>query len=168
MLRRLVDSDADCLASLANNRKIWDNVRDYFPHPYTEEHAENFIDFTGRENPALTFGVEYKGSLVGVAGLVNQTDVYRLSAEIGFWIGEPCWGKGIAPKAVDLLVSYGFSVLKLIRIYAGIFEYNKASQRVLEKCGFEKEGVFKNSVIKNGKIYNEIRFGITKPTSDRH
>lgn len=161
-LRRLDKSDIGRLAELANNKKIWDNVRDYFSHPYSVQDAEKFIEMISMEDPPATFGIRFKGELAGVAGLVGQSDVYRLNAEIGYWIGEPFWGKGIASKAVNLLTSYGFEKLGLERIYSGIFDYNKASKRVLEKCGFQFEGVFERAIIKNGQILDEFRYSKLK------
>ena len=157
-IRSLESSDRSELAKLANNKKIWDNLRDYIPFPYKEEDAEFFINSTLKEEPKQTFGIEFNGKLYGVIGLVVQKDVYKKSAEIGYWIGEQYWGKGVATKAVELISEYGFDKLGLIRIYAGVFEYNIASMRVLEKNGFEKEGIFKNAVCKNDKIYDEHRF----------
>jgi RimJ/RimL family protein N-acetyltransferase len=93
---------------------------------------------------------------------VPQTDIYRLGAEIGYWIGEPYWGQGIATKAVELVTEYGFNRLGLERIYSGVFDFNKASQKVLEKSGFTLEGIFKKSVIKNGRIINEYRYAKIK------
>ena len=90
--------------------------------------------------------------------MVIQKDVYQKSAEIGYWIGEPFWGKGIATKAVELITKYGFDELNLNRIYTGVFEYNIVSMKVLEKNGFQKEGIFKNAVLKNDKVYDEHRF----------
>jgi RimJ/RimL family protein N-acetyltransferase len=115
------------------------------------------------ENPPCTFAIEYMGELAGCIGLVKQTDVYKLSAEIGYWIGEPYWGLGIATTAVELLTEYGFHQLGLVRIYSGVFDFNKASQRVLEKAGYQLEGIFEKSVIKNGKICNEYRYAKTCP-----
>jgi len=161
-LRELLSSDKERLAELANNKKIWDNVRDYFPHPYTEKDAIEFIGICAKENPKTTFAIEFQKEFVGVAGLVLQTDVYRKTAEIGYWIGEPYWNKGIGTMAVKLLLNYGFNSLKLHRIFTGVFEYNKASQKVLEKCGFRLEGVFEKSVFKNDAIVDEYRYGIVK------
>ena len=157
-LRPLALSDKSALAQLANNKKIWDNVRDYLPHPYGETDAEEFINLTLNEDPKQTFAIEFRGALAGVVGLVVQTDVYRKSAEIGYWIGEPFWNKGIATKAVGLITQYGFENLGLNRIYAGIFEYNKASMVVLEKNGFKQEGISKSAVLKNGKVWDEYRY----------
>ena len=157
-IRPLKLSDKTELARLANNKKIWDNLRNYIPFPYKESDADFFINLTTEENPKQTFGIEYGGKLSGVIGLVIQKDVYKKSAEIGYWIGEPFWGNGIATKAVELITEYGFDKLDLNRIYTGVFEYNIASMKVLEKNGFDKEGIFKNAVFKNNKVCNEHRF----------
>lgn len=162
-LRELRYDDRQKLSELANNKKIWDKVRDFFPHPYTLENAIQFIELCSKENPKLTFAIEYYDNIVGVIGLVPQSDVHRLSAEIGYWIGEPYWNKGIATTAVRLMLNYGFNTLQLQRIYTGVFDDNKASQRILEKCGFEFEGIFRKAVIKNDKIIDEYRYGITQP-----
>ncbi|MCB0628356.1 MAG: GNAT family protein [Saprospiraceae bacterium] len=151
-------TDKTRLADLVNNRKIWNNVRDMLPHPYAESDAEFFIGTTFKEEPQKTFAIEYEGQLCGMTGLHPQEDVYRLSAELGYWIGEPYWGKGIASQAVALITQYGFDKLDLVRIYAGVFEYNTASMRVLEKNGFVKEGVLRKAIIKNGAIWDEHRF----------
>ena len=157
-IRPLTQLDKPVLANLANNRKIWNNLRDYIPFPYKISDAEAFINTTEQQNPRSTFAIEYNGKFAGVIGLVIQKDVYRRSAEIGYWIGEPYWGKGIATKALALVTEYGFKKLDLIRIYSGVFEFNKASMRVLEKNGYELEGIFKNAVVKNDNVCNEHRF----------
>jgi len=157
-LRRLNLSDVSKLAKLANNKNIWNNLRDRMPYPYNENDAEFFIKLTEQENPKQTFGIEYNEKLCGVIGLIVQNDVYRKSAEIGYWIGEPYWGKGIATIAVELITNSGFNTLNLNRIYAGVFEYNITSMHVLEKNGFKKEGVFKKSVLKNEKFFDEHRY----------
>lgn len=157
-IRPLLIADKTQMAQLANNKKIWDNVRDYFPHPYSEKDAEAFITSQNKEVHTGNFAIECNGNFSGVIGLILQKDVYRKSAEIGYWIGEPFWGKGIATKAIELIVKYAFEELKLIRVYAGVFEYNTASMKVLEKNGFQKEGVSKNAVFKNDKIWNEHKY----------
>ena len=153
------------MATLINNKKIIDNLRDVIPFPYTEYDAENFIYAHENERPILTFAIEYEKNFCGVIGLVRQTDVYRFTAEIGYWIGEPYWNKEIASQAVRLISTYAFNELNLIRIHAGIFEYNNASMRVLEKCGYEKDGIFKKSVIKNGLIWDEHRYSLVNNKS---
>lgn len=157
-LRPLKHSDRTQLAKLANNKNIWDNLRDYIPYPYDENDADYFINLTLQEEPKQNFGITYNNELCGVIGVILQKDVYRKSGEIGYWIGEPYWGKGIATKAVELITTYGFDKLQLHRIYAGVFDYNTASIKVLEKNGFQPEGIFKNAIFKNEKLYDEHRF----------
>jgi len=162
ILRPLTDNDKDELARLANNKKIWDNLRDLMPHPYTTDNAIFFINMTKQEDPQMTFAIEYDRKLCGVIGLTRQQDVYKNTAEIGYWIGEPYWNKGIATEAVKLITDYGLNQLDLVRIHTGIFEYNISSMKVLEKCGYKKEAVFEKSVVKNGQIWNEHRYSKTK------
>jgi len=96
---------------------------------------------------------------VGTISLDRDEDVYKHTAEIGYWIGEPYWGKGIVTTAVELITDYGFDQLKLKRIHTGIYEYNKASIRILEKCGYKFEGIFEKNVFKDGEFYDEYRYG---------
>lgn len=161
-LRNLYIQDKVKLAELANTKYIWDNVRDFFPHPYTEKDAKEFIELCNSEKPKVTFAIDLGKELVGVTGLELQKDVYRKSAEIGYWVGEAYRNKGVATEAVKLMVNYGFEKLNLNRIYSGVFEYNRASQKVLLKCGFTYEGKFTNAVIKNNKVINELRYAILR------
>ncbi len=162
-LRTLEFSDKEKLVTIANNKNIWDYLRDYMPYPYYEKDAIFFIELTEKENPKQTFGIiTEKGELCGIIGLVLQKDVYRLTAEIGYWLGEEYWGKGIATKAIELITTYGFEQLKLERIHTGVFDFNIASMKALEKNGYNKEGIFRNSIIKNGEIYDEHRYAKLK------
>ena len=161
-LRPLRNQDKHELTELANNKKVADNLKDAFPHPYNESHAEFFIELSSKNQPSTNLAIEYEGRLCGVIGLVQQQDVYRRSAEIGYWIGEPYWNKGIATIAVRLMTDYGFNTLNLIRIHTGVFAYNVASIRVLEKNGYEKEGVFRKAITKNGKVWDEHRYAKIK------
>lgn len=90
--------------------------------------------------------------------IIEQSDIYRHSAELGYWLGEPYWGKGIVTEAVKMISSYGFNELKIERIFAGVFDFNKASINVLQKNGYQLEGISKNGVIKNNIIRDEHRF----------
>lgn len=163
ILHPLCLSDAVRLAELANNKKISVNLRDGFPHPYTLADAENFLQKFTNQDPVTFFGIDFNGEYVGNISLVPGQDVYRKSAEIGYFIGEPYWNKGIVSIAVNLITEYGFSYLDIIRIHTGVFEYNTASQRVLEKCGFVKEGIFRKSVFKQGRLWDEVRYAKLKP-----
>lgn len=161
-LRELSEEDIPLLAKYANNVKVSINLRDGFPHPYTIDDAKKFVKMVKAQNPVTFFAIEYNGEYVGNISLSVGTDVYRKSAEIGYFIGEPFWNKGIVTKAVNLIVDFGFSHLDIVRIHTGIYEYNKPSQRVMEKCGFKKEGIFEKSICKNNRMFNEVRYAKLK------
>lgn len=157
-LRPFRPEDKERLAELANNEKISVNLRDGFPHPYTLANAEKFLEMAISKEPLQMFAIEYEGEYVGNIGIHLKSDVYRMGAEIGYFLGEPYWNKGIMSRAVNLVCDYGFRELNLIRIDTGVFEFNPASMRVLEKCGFVREAVFRKSVTKKGKIWDEVRY----------
>lgn len=161
-LRPLQMSDAKTLALLANDKRIWDNLRDYFPHPYGLPDARSFIKMKNQEDPTHTFSVCYHEEFAGIAGLNTQQDVYRKSKEIGYWLGAPFWGKGIATQAVKLLCAYAFENLDCNRIHTGVFSNNPASMKVLENAGFTKEGVFKDAVWKNNDFWDEHRYAMLR------
>ena len=158
LLRPFRMDDADLITELANNEKISRNLRDGFPYPYTRNDAVRFISHCLAMPVTTFFAIEYKGSYAGNISLSPCSDVYRKSAEIGYFIGEPFWNKGIATAAVNLITDFGFRELGLARIHTGVYEYNPASQHVLEKCGYVKEGVFRKSIFKMGQLWDEVRF----------
>jgi len=157
-LRKLKTSDKSVIAKQLNNKKIWDNLTNKIPFPYTERDAEIFLKFTERDKNHKAFAIEFNMEFCGIIGLIKQKDVYEKSAELGYWIGEPFWNKGIATKAIQLITDYGFKNLDIIRIYSSVFEYNIASMKVLEKNGYKKEGVFQKAIFKNNKIWDEHRY----------
>ena len=159
-LRSFTLDDAAAMTALADNPLIAQNLRDGFPNPYTLQDAERFLKMATSMDPQSFFAIEYQGVYVGNISLMPGTDVYRKSAEIGYFIGEPYWGKGIATAAVKLIIDYGFKQLGLSRIHTGVYEYNPASMHVLEKCGFQKEGVFRKSVFKKGQLWDEVRYAL--------
>lgn len=110
----------------------------------------------------MTFGIFREKELCGVIGLKPQSDIYRMSVEVGYWIGEPYWGQGIAHQALEQIISFGFAELSINRIFAAVFSQNAASIKVLEKAGFQKEGILKKAVFKNGEFLDEIRYGLLK------
>jgi len=160
-LRPFCRDDGPRMAELANNEKIAVNLRDGFPHPYTLADAEKFIEMA-LSKPDQIFAIEFEGEYVGNIGVHKKSDVYRYGAEIGYFLGEPYWNKGIMQRAVNLVCDYAFRELDIIRIDTGVFEFNPASMSVLEKCGFVKEAVFRKSVVKKGKIWNEVRYARLK------
>lgn len=161
-LRALEEADAPVLQALADNRNIFDRVRDFFPHPYSLSDAQNFIDFCRQSDPPVNLGITWQDKLAGVCGLVLQTDIYRHSAEIGFWLGEPYWNQGIASGAVNLLLRYAFEQFQVERVYAGVFSNNPASARVLERNGFIEEGRMRQGIVKNGEFLDEVRYGLLR------
>lgn len=157
-IRRFRRNDKFRMAEIANNEKVAVNLRDAFPSPYTVEDAQKFISMCLRQKPYQVFAIEFEGEYVGNIGLHPQDDVYRKTAELGYFIGETYWHKGITPRAVNLICDYGFRELNIIKVFSGVFSFNTASQRVLEKCGFDREAVLRNAVIKKGQIWDEIRY----------
>ncbi len=165
-LRALKDADSAAMAQFANNKKVVDNLRDLIPFPYAEKDAVTFISLVKDQQPLMIFGIEFNGQFCGIIGLTAQTDVYRNSAEIGYWLGEPFWNKGILTIAAGLVTHYAFGQLGYTRIFTGVFEYNIPSMRVLEKNGFIKEGIFEKSIFKKGRFWNEHRYAKIKATED--
>lgn len=161
-LRKLNDNDADTITNLINNQKILSNLRDVVPFPYHLKDAIGFIRLSKISKSLFTFAITINNDLIGVIGLTLQDDIYKHSAEIGYWIGEPYWSQGIGTKAVALLSEYAFSELEIMRLYAGVFEHNEASMRVLEKCGYQKEGISRGGIIKNNQILDEHRYALLK------
>jgi RimJ/RimL family protein N-acetyltransferase len=161
VLRPWAAGDEPSLVRHANNYKIWRNLRDGFPHPYTLADAEQWISFAQQKSPQTLFAVEVGGEAIGSVGLFPKSDIERLSAEIGYWIGEAIWGKGIATAAVRTLSSYGFRELGLTRIYAVPLDSNPASIRVLEKAGYVREGMMRRSAIKEGIILDQVLYAVT-------
>ncbi len=154
--------DAEKLALLANNPNIAKNLRDSFPNPYTVEHAKQFITMALSKEPQTIFAIEYGGNLVGGIGLHPQNDIYRTNAELGYWIGENFWGKGIVAKAIMKILAIGFSLPNIERIFAVPFGSNIGSQRVLEKTGFTLEAKLSKTLIKNGVYEDELIYAIRK------
>lgn len=161
-LRNWQEKDIRSLTRNANNKKIWDNLRDEFPFPYTEMAAKEWIKIANQNNPLTSFAIVYKGSAVGGIGIVLQTDVFRKNAEIGYWLGEDYWNKGIMTKTLKAITDYAFSTFDIVRIFAHVFESNVSSARVLEKAGFTLEARLKKSIIKNNKIQDCLIYSLLK------
>jgi ribosomal-protein-alanine N-acetyltransferase len=155
ILRQWQKEDAAALANIANNRNIWNNVRDRLPQPYTVSDAQQWIEFSKTNTIHKNFAVVCNNELVGSAGCIRKEDVYRKSIEIGYFIGERFWGKGIATQAVRLLVEYIWQNFDVVRIYAEVFEHNKASMKVLQKNDFYLECIHRKAAIKNNVILDD-------------
>ena len=161
-LRPWKPGDEESLVRHANNRVIWRNLRDAFPHPYTLANAQHWIRSANPATPVTNFAIVVDGTAVGGIGLVLKDDVFRRSAEIGYWLGEEYWGRGIVTEAVRAVTDYAFAAFDLCRVYAGVFEWNPASMRVLEKAGYEYECRMRKSVFKDGEIIDELIYAIVR------
>ena len=146
----------------ANNRNIWINLRDIFPHPYTLEDAHAFLNIVTQENPELAFAIATASEPIGCIGLRLGQDVHRKTAELGYWLGEPYWGRGIMTEAVTEFSRYAFATFGLERLFAEPFESNQASIRVLEKAGFVREALMRASILKDGRIQNSFLYARTR------
>jgi ribosomal-protein-alanine N-acetyltransferase len=157
---------ADDVASLvthANNRRIWINLRDRFPHPYTKSDGQTFIRASRKMQPESNFAISLDGAAIGGIGFHLQSDVDRVSAEIGYWLGEPFWGRGIAAEALAAVTRYAIDAHGLTRLFALPFAYNAASCRVLEKAGYLLEARLRRSAIKNGAIVDQLQYAYVTP-----
>ena len=158
--------DAPALSRNANNPKIAVNLRDSFPHPYTLSDAESFLTRVDSQKPRTSFAIATASEAIGSIGLMLGQDVHHLTAELGYWLAESYWGRGIMTSAATEVSDYGFREFGLNRIYALPYAHNLASMRVLEKAGFTFEGRLRASVVKGGKIldqnmYAKVRQDIT-------
>jgi RimJ/RimL family protein N-acetyltransferase len=161
-IRSLRPEDAESLAAFANNRNIWRNLNEGFPHPYTVEDARAWIEFASQESPEQNFAIASGSNVIGGIGLKLRADVFRRSAEIGYWLGEPYWGRGIATIALRALTEYAFEQFDLVRIDAGVFEWNPASCRVLEKVGYVREARLRQSVTKDGQTIDRFLYALVR------
>jgi len=162
-IRSFAPDDVCALIRYADNRNVWLGLRDRFPHPYTAADAAAWLAALQRQEPETHFAIASAMELVGGIGLELQEDVHRHAAEIGYWLGEPFWGRGIATRAVQTLTGWAFGRFSLVRIYARVFSSNPASARVLEKCGYEAEGRCRLAVRKDGRWLDELIYARVNP-----
>ncbi len=158
VLRPWRQDDAASLVQQANNRRVAHNLRDAFPHPYTAEDATNWVAIANVAEPLRHFAIAVDGAAVGGIGLVIKDDVHRRSAEVGYWLGEAYWGRGIATEALRAISDYAFATFDLIRLFAGVFDWNPASARVLEKAGFEFEARHRRAITKGDRTGDELLY----------
>lgn len=150
--------DLDSLITHADNRNVWLNLRDRFPHPYTRRAGREFLRYARSQQPETTFAIAVNGEAVGGIGFTVLTDVERVSAEIGYWLGERFWGRGIVAEALVAVTKYAIETCRLTRVYALPFASNRASCRVLEKAGYTVEAHLRRSAIKDGQIVDQLQY----------
>lgn len=164
IIRKWKLSDAKDLAKALSNTKIQDNLRDGLPYPYTEQDGINYISamLSADKNEAFAFAITADSKVIGSISVFRQGNIHRQSAELGYYIAEEYWGKGIMTQAVKQICSYVFEKSDIIRIYAEPFAHNTASCRVLEKAGFKYEGTLRKNAVKNGEIIDMKIYSLLK------
>jgi len=164
LIRKWEPADAPDLALALNNPRILANLRDGLPYPYTEQDALDFISAMRASDEASTFAfaIVADGRVVGSIGAFRQGNIHSRTAELGYYIAEPLWGKGAMSRAVSLLCAHVFSHTDILRIYAEPFSYNAASRRVLEKNGFRHEGTLRQNAVKGGAVIDMEMYSLLR------
>jgi len=163
VVRPWVKSDAAALVRHANDRDVWRNLRDRFPHPYTDADAEGWLDWVTTTDPVTHFAIEVDGEALGGIGFTVLDDVHRRVAEIGYWVGRREWGRGLATEALRAVSAYAFAQHGLVRLQACVFAWNPASVRVLEKAGYSCEARLKHAVTKDGETTDMLIYALLRP-----
>jgi RimJ/RimL family protein N-acetyltransferase len=161
-LRPWTSGDLGSLVKYADNFNVAKYLTGLFPHPYTEDDGRRFIKMAMSGKPTNIFAIEVNGVAAGGIGVHPQQDIHCKTAELGYWLAEPFWGQGIVTHAVKEMVGYAFENFDIVRLYARPFSNNKASQRVLEKAGFDLEAIHRKSIFKNGEVLDELVFAIVR------
>lgn len=164
ILRKWQMLHVDSIAKYANSSKIADNLRDGFPYPYTLKDAREFVksSIAGDEKTQMLYAIEVDGEAVGSIGVFMASDVYRKSAELGYWLAEKYWGRGIMTLAVKEICKKAFKTFDIVRIFAEPFSHNLGSRAVLERAGFTLEGIMKKGAYKNGEFFDYCMYAIIK------
>jgi [ribosomal protein S5]-alanine N-acetyltransferase len=162
VIREWAPSDKAALVRFANNRNIWLNLGHVFPHPYTDADADAWFSLlAGMPEPTM-WAIEVDGLAVGSIGVRLGEGIYIQSAEFGYWLAEPYWGRGIMTEAVKAVSRYAMRRFDLVRLESPVFEWNPASMRVLEKCGFIREGVLRASAVKDGQLIDRVLYALVR------
>ena len=163
-IRKWLLSDAEDLTVAISNKKVQDNLRDGIPYPYTVQDGINFISamLSADENDTFAFAITINDKVVGSIGVFRKDNVHFRTAEMGYYIAEEFWGKGLGASAVRQICEYIFENTDIIRIFAEPFAYNIASCRVLEKSGFQYEGTLRSNAVKNGQVLDMKMYSLIK------
>ena len=155
-------ADKAALLRFANNRNVWRNLNDIFPHPYTEADADRWLALQAATPKRTAWAIEIEGQAAGGVGLTLREGMQRRSADFGYWLGEPYWGRGIMTEVVQAVAPQAMRAFGLVRLESWVFEWNPASMRVLEKCGFVREGVMRASAIKDGELIDRVMYAMVR------
>lgn len=163
-IRAFHPDDEPRLTELANNPRVTRYLRDHFPRPYTRHDAHYWITEGSSNALGQHFAICLNGDCIGGVGIYWGKDEYRFSGEVGYWLGERYWGKGYATEALNLLTEWLLTETELQRFYALVIELNHASMRVLEKCGYQLEGIHRSAICKHDVHYDEHVFSRLRPS----
>lgn len=165
-IRKWKQEDAVSLAAALSNKNVLNNLRDGLPYPYTKEDAKDYINAVQESDPDSTFAyaIDVDGRAVGSIGVFRQKNIHFRTAELGYYLCEEYWGKGVMTQAVTMLCNKIFEETDIVRIYAEPFAYNTGSRRVLEKAGFRLEGIMENNAFKNGQVLSMALYARTRQT----
>jgi RimJ/RimL family protein N-acetyltransferase len=161
-LRDWAESDCDSLVRHANNRLVWRNLLDTFPHPYTRADAEQWVHIVATRPGDVLLAIELAGEAIGGIGCNGKAGNYRHTANFGYWLGQTHWGKGIATAAARALKAHALANSRFVRLEAPVFEWNPASMRVLEKAGFMREGILRKSALKDGELIDQVMYAAVR------
>ena len=163
-IRKWDPADAADLAAALSNKKVQDNLRDGLPYPYTKQDGLDYISamLSADENETFAFAITADERVIGSIGVFRQENIHRQTAEMGYYIAEEYWGKGIMTEAVKQVCEYVFEKSDVLRIFAEPFAHNTASCRVLEKAGFQYEGTLRHNAVKNGKVLDMKMYSLLK------
>ena len=161
-VREFRDSDLEALVKHANNTNVSRNLEDRFPFPYTMDSGEKWLAHVAEQDPLTSFAIATQEEVVGGIGFHIREDVYRCTAELGYWLGESYWGQGVATLAVRSVTRWAFESFPIERLQARVFESNPASCRVLEKAGFNYEGRLRRSVLKMNLLMDQVVYAILR------
>ena len=166
VIRSYEPDDVEALLKYADNEAIARQLLDHFPHPYTEEAAHEWLRAAREQNPEVSFAIANPDELIGSIGLLLREDVFRRTAEVGYWLGEPFWGRGIATRALETFSHWAFREFDFARLQARVYEGNPASRRVLEKAGFALEGRLRNAATKHGRLLDLYLYALLADESE--
>jgi RimJ/RimL family protein N-acetyltransferase len=150
--------DRSDLVRVANNRNVWRNLTHRFPHPYTEADADSWFARLASTPHPTHWAIEVDGVAAGGIGMEPGEGIFAKSAQFGYWLGQPYWGRGITTAAARATSDALLESFDVVRLEAPVFAWNPASMRVLEKCGFVREGVLRRSVYKDGEIIDAVLY----------
>ncbi|MEW5915364.1 MAG: GNAT family protein [Gemmatimonadota bacterium] len=162
-MRSFRAGDEYSLATNANHREIWRNLKDTFPHPYTIDNARWWVAENKGQTPPQHLAIVVDDMVVGGIGIELKPDIWRFSAELGYWLGPEYWGRGLMTSVLRVVVEYAFDTFDINRLWAGAFVWNAGSMRVLEKAGFVYEARLQKSAFKDGEFVDEVIYAIVRP-----